>query len=222
MREIHVWTVHLAGLPTGGDLLDDDERSRWQRLRSAGLRERFAAAHWARRRILADRLGVDPAGLRFTTGRWGKPELAGHPVFHSLSHSGAVAMVAVSDAAPVGVDVEAVRPDLPAGRLARTFFRPDEAGSVAAAVDPPARYVRLWTRKEAAGKVTGVALDRALLVDAIGVGGRPAGIEDPTGARGAARIIDIEAPEGFLAAVAMLGGAPVTVRARALLLPVPA
>lgn len=237
MREIDVWTVHLAGLPAGGELLDDDERARWQRLRTAGLRDRFAAAHWARRRILADRLGVDPAPLRFATGRWGKPELADHRVFHSLSHSGEVAMVAVSDAGPIGVDVEAIRPDLPAGRLARTFFRPDEALAVAGAADPPARYVRLWTRKEAAGKVTGIGLDQALRIDAIetcdeaadpadeagaaGVAGRSVGIEDPAGARGTARVVDIEAPAGFLAAVAMLGGAPITVRA-ATLAPVPA
>lgn len=237
MREIQVWTVHLAGLPTGGELLDDDERARWVRLRTAGLRDRFAAAHWARRRILADRLGADPAGLRFATGRWGKPELADHKIFHSLSHSGEVAMVAVSDAGPVGVDVEAIRPDLPAVRLARTFFRPHEARGVAASTDPPARYVRLWTRKEAAGKVTGVGLERALRIDAddaddpddpdhtdhaddpddtadaSGIPGRPVGIEDPAGARGSARVVDIPAPEGFLAAAAMLGAAPVTVRA---------
>lgn len=233
MREIDVWTVHLAGLPTDGGLLDDAERTRWQRLRTAGLRDRFAAAHWARRRILADRLGGDPAGLRFTTGRWGKPELLDHRVFHSLSHSGEVAMVAVSDAGPVGVDVEAVRPDLPAGRLARTFFRPAEAGSVATAADPPARYVRLWTRKEAAGKVTGISLECALRIEvndatdatggtvASGAAGRPIDVEDPTGARVTSRLVDIEAPDGFLAAVAMLGGAAVIVRP-ATLQPVPA
>lgn len=227
MREIDVWTVHLGGLPVDGELLDDAERGRWQRLRTAGLRDRFAAAHWARRRILADRLGTDPAALRFTFGRWGKPELTDHRVFHSLSHSGKVAVVAVSDAGPVGVDVEAVRPDLPAERLARTFFPPDEARSVAAAADPPARYVRLWTRKEAAGKVTGIGLDRALridatdAIDATGSTGRPVGIEDPAGARGMARVVDIDAPEGFLATVAMLGAAPVAVRS-AMLRPVPA
>ena len=233
MREIDVWTVHLAGLPAGGELLDAAERGRWQRLRTAGLRDRFAAAHWARRRILADHLGVDPAGLRFVTGRWGKPELANQGVFHSLSHSGGVAMVAVSHAAPVGVDVEALRPDLPAGRLARTFFPPPEAGSVRAATDPVARYVRLWTRKEAAGKVTGIGLDRALAIevtdttdtsdttDTGGPVGRTVDVEDPAGVPEPVRMTDIDAPEGFLAAVAMLGGAPVTVRS-ATLAPVPA
>lgn len=219
MREIDVWTVHLGGLPADGELLDDAERERWQRLRTAGLRDRFAAAHWARRRILADRLGTDPAALRFTIGRWGKPEVADHRVFHSLSHSGEVAMVAVSHAGPVGVDVEVDRPDLPAERLARTFFPSDEARSVAAAADPPARYVRLWTRKEAAGKVTGISLDRALRIDAIdatGSTGRPVGIEDPAGDRRLARVVDIDAPEGFLAAVAMLGAAPVAVRSATL------
>jgi len=212
VREIDVWTVGLRGLPTTGDLLDDDERRRWQRLRMAGLRERFAAAHWARRMILARRLGVDPADLRFETGRWGKPELTDRAVFHSLSHSGEVAMVAVSSAGPVGVDIEAIRPDLPATRLARTFFRPHEVASVENAVDRPGRYIRLWTRKEAAGKVTGISLDRTLRIDAVGRPGRPVDLDCPDGGRGMARITDIDAPEGFLAAAALLGDEPFLVR----------
>jgi 4'-phosphopantetheinyl transferase len=171
VREIAVWTVHLDGLPTDGTLLDDEERRRWRRLRTAGLRDSFAAAHWVRRMVLADNLGMDPARLRFTSGPWGKPELADRALFHSFSHSRDMAMVAVSATDPVGVDIEAVRGDLPATRLARAFFRPSEARTVESAVDRPARYIRLWTRKEAAGKVTGICLDRTLRID-VGATGR--------------------------------------------------
>lgn len=212
MREIDVWTVQLTGLPAAGELLDDTERGRWRRFRTAELRERFAAAHWARRMILADRLGADPAGLRFTTGRWGKPELAGGSMFHSFSHSGSVAMVALSTVGPVGVDVEAVRPDLAALRLARTFFRPHEALTVEAAVDRPARYIRLWTRKEAAGKMVGTNLDRTLRVDVVGAGARPVELERLDGGRAVVRVNDIDAPDGFLAAAALPGAEPFVVR----------
>jgi 4'-phosphopantetheinyl transferase len=212
VREIDVWTVHLRGLPAGGELLDQQERGRWLRLRTGELRERFAAAHWARRMILGDRLGADPAGLRFVTGRWGKPELADRAVFHSFSHSGEVAMIAVSSTAPVGVDVESVRSDLPAVRLARSFFRSHEARTVEAAADRPARYIRLWTRKEAAGKVVGISLDRALRIDAAGIATRPVDLEHLDGGRGVGRITDIDAPVGFLAAAALLGDEPFAVR----------
>jgi 4'-phosphopantetheinyl transferase len=225
VREIAVWTVALDGLPTGGGLLDDEERDRWRRLRTAGLRDAFAAAHWARRIVLARTLGVDPGGLRFASGRWGKPDLVEGRLFHSLSHSGRIAMVAVSPDAPVGVDVEQVRPGLPAVRLAGTFFRPAEAGWVQAAADPAARYIRLWTRKEAAGKVTGICLDRSLRIDVGGdpgvqvagrSGGRPLPVvlEQIDGRPAAAAVVDIDAPAGFLAAAAMLGREPFGVRMR--------
>lgn len=212
MREIAVWTVHLDGLPTDGTLLDDEERRRWRRLRTAGLRDSFAAAHWVRRMVLADNLGMDPARLRFTSGPWGKPELADRALFHSFSHSRDMAMVAVSATDPVGVDIEAVRGDLPATRLARAFFRPSEARTVESAVDRPARYIRLWTRKEAAGKVTGICLDRTLRIDVGGDGPRVVGLERVDGSGAMAGIIDVAAPEGFLAAAAMLGEEQFTVR----------
>ena len=212
MREITVCTVHLSGLPTDGGLLDDVERERWQRLRTAAQRDTFAAAHWARRILLADSLGTDPSGLRFTTGRWGKPELASGELFHSFSHSRDVAMVAVSSADPVGIDIEQVRSGLPAARLAQTFFRPAEARAVESAADQPARYIRLWTRKEAAGKVTGISLDRTLTIDVAGDGPRNIDLERVDGRRAKARVADIAAPDGFLAAAAMLGEQPFAVR----------
>ncbi|MFN8197114.1 MAG: 4'-phosphopantetheinyl transferase superfamily protein [Nakamurella multipartita] len=221
MREIGVWTVDLHGLPADGELLDEDELARWRRLRTAGLRARFAAAHWARRTILGDCVGIDPAALRFTTGRWGKPELADGSIFHSLSHCGAVAMVAVSADAPVGVDIEAVRPDLPAGRLARTFFPAPEARAVEAAADPPARYIRLWTRKEAAGKVVGLNLDRTLRIGVVDTATGPVPLERLDGGPAVGRITDIAAPGALLAAVARLGPEPFTVRMSSLA-PVPA
>jgi 4'-phosphopantetheinyl transferase len=212
VREIAVWMVHLDGLPTDGALLDDEERRRWLRLRTAGLRDTFAAAHWVRRMILAENLGTDPAGLRFTSGRWGKPELADRALFHSFSHSRDMAMVAVSATDPVGVDIEAVRGDLPATRLARTFFRPSEARTVESAMDRAAHYIRLWTRKEAAGKVTGICLDRTLRIDVDGEGPRRVDLEHVDGSGAMARVIDVAAPDGFLAAAAMLGEEPFTVR----------
>ena len=212
MREIAVSTVHLSGLRTDGALLDDVERERWQRLRTAALRDTVAAAHWARRMILAENLGSDPAGLRFATGRWGKPELVNRALFHSFSHSGDVAIIAMSPADPIGVDVEKIRSDLPAIRLAGTFFRPCEARAVESAADQPARYIRLWTRKEAAGKVTGISLDRTLVIEVDGDGQRPIDLEHVDGSPAKARVTDIDAPDGFLAAVAMLGAEPFAVR----------
>lgn len=53
--------------------------------------------------------GIDPSAHPFCRTPEGKPYLAGSPVEISLSHSGSWAVCALSDA-PVGVDIEAIRP----------------------------------------------------------------------------------------------------------------
>jgi 4'-phosphopantetheinyl transferase len=80
----------------------------------------------------------------------------------------------------------------------------------------PGRYQRLWTRKEACGKASGVPVMGAvtLAVD-------PAGVCTPApgsaGERYGARtcwVSDYPAPDGYLAAVAMQGRRPFTVDSR--------
>ena len=68
---------------------------------------RLAPAADALHRVLAVYLGEDPARIRLETGAQGKPRLAdpqGQLRFN-LSHSGEIALVAVSGEAEVGVDV---------------------------------------------------------------------------------------------------------------------
>jgi phosphopantetheinyl transferase len=73
---------------------------------------RLTASSSALRRVLAVYLGEEPARIRLERGEHGKPRLAdpqGRLRFN-LSHSGEIALVAVSGEFEVGVDVEAVRP----------------------------------------------------------------------------------------------------------------
>ena len=88
-------------------------------------------------------------------GGHGRPELPGGPHFSLSHHSGGFAVLAVSDL-PVGVDAEPVtdrRPIIP-----RRFLLPDELEWLGE--DPsPERFVRLWTRLEAALKADGRGFD---------------------------------------------------------------
>lgn len=85
------------------------------------------------------------------------------PAFVSLGRSDGLTVVAVTDEAPVGVDVERVRADSPAD-------------------------LRAWVRAESLVKATG----HGLIID-------PATIDAPR------RTIDLAAPDGFVAAVTILG-----------------
>jgi hypothetical protein len=89
-------------------VLDGTELGRASALTLACHRRRFIVAHAAARLIIGHRLGVPPGQIRWRYGEHGKPELAGErgavPV--SLSHSGDLAMFAVTRGRRVGVDVQ--------------------------------------------------------------------------------------------------------------------
>ena len=123
---------------------------RLNKLRGNALRESVTAEILCRE-LYALFPGPKPP-FHLTDGLYGRPMLCGSPLFPSLTHSGEWAAAAVADV-PVGVDIQCIRP-LSAGVLKR-MFRPEE---LAWAGDDPARQIRLWTMKEAYGKMLGVGI----------------------------------------------------------------
>jgi 4'-phosphopantetheinyl transferase len=171
----HVWRVPLddvsqleAYLPT----LSAEEQARADRFFRDVHRRRFVIAHGALRRILADYLDVMPGVLEFVTGEHGKPALtpiAGPQpaaVEFNLSHSGDLALVAVTRANPVGVDVEQWDEGVECLELAERFFSPNERRALRALAKAPnhvvAGFFAAWTRKEAYLKATGHGIVRGL------------------------------------------------------------
>lgn len=74
----------------------------------------------------------------------GKPYFPDHPgKWFSLTHSGGIALCALSDAGPVGVDVEVVRPHREG--LPRYAFSEEELAEFDGSWED---FARLWTRKE--------------------------------------------------------------------------
>jgi 4'-phosphopantetheinyl transferase len=205
-------------------VLDAGERRRAAACRSADDRRRFVLAHAAARHIAAHRLGAPPAGIRWEHGPHGKPRLAGRwtGAQLNLSHSGALAMVALTAARPVGVDVQRVLPHLDTAAMARRYFPPCEAESVAAEPDPvrrAERFALLWARKEALVKAYGGRLTQGLRVPVHDLGtaapdpyhpaaGCPVVGDGPDGWARGHRITDLPAPPGYRAAVALAGTAP--------------
>ena len=100
------------------------------------------------------RAGASDADVAY--GEGGKPFLPGGEAFFSLSHSGDMAVCAVS-CAPVGVDVEAVRHFR--DDLAAFVFHQGEIEAVRAdGNDPDGRFTALWTVKESVMKYDGSGL----------------------------------------------------------------
>lgn len=219
--EVHAWRVAVAASAADDAdaiaTLSEAERERAGRLRFAADRDRFVAAHAALRRILASYLDVEPSLLAFGAGPHGKPFVAGpehgRSLRFSLSHSGAIALIAVSREREVGVDVEQVRARDDLEGFVVRYFSPHERAAIDAA--PPAERLRLffetWTLKEAYLKACGDGLLRELDAFDVTVGDaqpRLLAVRDRPGdeARWALRRLEPRAGHAAALAVAGSGG----------------
>lgn len=168
---VHIWALPLDSPPERiaalAATLSTDERERADRFSLEHLRHRFIAGRGGMRAVLANYLQAAPAQLEFTYTSRGKPSLGGDAagrLHFNLAHSHNLALLAVTRVAPLGVDVEKVRPFPNAGDIAERFFA---AGEIAAfkTLPPDARdaaFFHLWTRKEAWLKATGDGIAESL------------------------------------------------------------
>ena len=169
--EVHVWRVALDrfGACNGSrlDELSEAEHLRASRFRFAADRKRFLGSHTALRSILATYLDAAPRTLEFGEGLHGKPllraPLHGAALRFSLTHSGSLALVAVTRGREVGVDIEHVRPVKDVLGVAASFFSPKERDALARiAQDYRLRaFLATWVLKEAYLKACGEGLLRS-------------------------------------------------------------
>ena len=135
----------LPGLPELERAASPDRLERSRRMRG-NARLRCLGAGWLLRRAFGPR--------EYRRNEWGRPELAdGGPRF-SLSHSGSLVMLAVSDA-PCGCDIEERRADRPLARIAERHFHPAAFADFRRLGASPELFYRFWTLGESYMKGVG-------------------------------------------------------------------
>jgi len=203
MTAVDVWSADLD-LPPAIDpgCLPAAERRRGAALRTPRLRARWLAARLAVRRVLSHHLGEAPERIELRLGHRGKPALAdpAATLCFNLSHSGALALIAVAERREVGVDVEERQGGRDFLRLAELGL--DAAASAEIREAPPERraaaFYAAWVRREAVGKCLGTGL------------GPPPPDPPPVSVNG------LEVGREHAAALAIAGTAPPIVRRRSL------
>jgi len=214
---VHVWCAALdlpeQALQPLAALLSADERNRARTFRFERDRQRWIARRGLLRQLLGRYLEVNPAELRFVYGPRGKPALPAPeaPVFN-LSHSGGIALFAISAAGSVrlGVDVELIRSDLAHLPLAQRYFSPAEQAALQALPKSQqlAAFFRCWTRKEAFVKALGEGLSVPLDSFDVSLSSAEAQLlawRHPAAAQTACTLFDLEPAPGFAAALAVIG-----------------
>ena len=213
--QVHVWTVSLsaerAALAELSAILTTDERTRADRFRTPQLRRRFIVARAILRRLLSTYLRVDASALRLCYGEHGKPYItSASGLCFNLSHAEDAAIYAIASGREVGIDIEATARDVDIDGVARQAFSSRECEAMTA-LAPGARrdaFFRIWTRKEAYVKARGEGLSyptRSFSVSPCADDDTLIGDERDEEARHRWRVIGLDAPPGFTAALGAKG-----------------
>jgi 4'-phosphopantetheinyl transferase len=165
---VDVWRVSLdqplPAVERCAQVLSPDERTRAAQFHFERDQRRFTLARGTLRRILAHYLGVAPQTIPFQYNAHRKPGLdaAGYPVTpqFNLSHSGSLAVYAVTTERAVGIDIEAIHPITDFVQLVERFFSAQEHAMFQSLPDAQrlAAFFAGWVRKEAYIKARGLGL----------------------------------------------------------------
>jgi 4'-phosphopantetheinyl transferase len=140
------------------------------------------------RRVLAGYLDEDPAAIELRLGEHGKPALAEWPprLHFNLSHSGMLALIALTRNGEVGVDVEREDVERDFARLAERFLEAEQADALrrVPVEEQKAAFYAAWVRREAVAKCHGTGLGATQPV-------RPVSVRD------------LETDSGYAAALAL-------------------
>lgn len=164
--EVQVWSAWLRATPASlaamAETLSEDEKERAARFHFERDRHCYICGRAWLRMIVGRCLNLAPAEVRFQYNPNGKPLLRG--LHFNLSHCEDLALIAVSRAGRVGVDVERVRVLEDAGELVAQFFSARErvAFDSLPSEKQPQAFFNLWTRKEAWLKATGDGIGHLL------------------------------------------------------------
>ena len=165
---IHIWCANLDlsihEIEMFCQTLSADEKNRAQRFHFEEHRQFFIASRGILRAILSRYSGIDPHQIQFNYGSRGKPEIAEscgvNKLKFNLSHSGKVALYAITNAREIGIDIEKIHPIADAEQIAKRFFSAKEFEwlSQLSPSEKPAAFFDLWTCKEAYLKAIGEGL----------------------------------------------------------------
>lgn len=148
--------------------LSRQERHRADQFLFADKRNQFVCTRARLRQCLALGSGLPADEIEIKTDASGKPYLAGQArstdIHFNISHTNGLALIAITRAQPVGIDVESVAQNVQHTRLAENYFSTREKNAIASLPPEqvPAAFFACWTRKEAVLKAVGVGFAHGL------------------------------------------------------------
>jgi 4'-phosphopantetheinyl transferase len=211
-----VWWASLDdAVPALAALLDVAELRQVEAHRNDDDRRRALLARALLRLGAAHHAGAELRDVAVVTicdrcgGPHGRPRVrvGGESVEASVTHGGDVVGVAVAAGFRVGLDVEPLEQQLPAD-LEEWVLAPSERPATHRESDRTRSLLRLWTRKEALLKASGVGLGVPMTDVVLSRADEPPALLAATEACGIGPevvLVDLHARRGHLASLALLG-----------------
>ncbi len=167
-KSLHIWHIPLlCELTHKGedyDLLGEIEKVRANSFIDAIAKQKFIDVHVAVRRILASYLSIPVKQLALDISPLDKPILAPRlydlDLRFNLSHSGDMAVFAITIGADVGIDLEQINIKRKIAGIAQRYFSEQTLDALMSLAEPQQKmaFLRVWTQYEAYKKAQGQGL----------------------------------------------------------------
>ena len=212
--ECEVWTAEVAARrPVHDSLLDEVELARVDAMHRPLDRARFVVGAAVLKCAVAVHAGCPASSVQVDRrcptcgGQHGRPRVPGTDLHVSVSHSGPLVVVALTDAAPVGVDIEYRLTNrlLPAARDVVTASEP---------IVGPGDLLTYWCRKESVVKATGDGVRVPLREVVVSPADERARLESFRGQPLSAFVTDLNLGAAYAAALTILSPDEITIRIR--------
>jgi 4'-phosphopantetheinyl transferase len=162
---IHIWKIQFSDFSNQQEILrkalSTDEQKRATRFHFKIDKQRYLICKAFLKIILSRIMGIETAQVDFTFSEHGKPYLKDRSQIHfNISHSGDIGLIAITDVAPIGVDVEQHRDQMELKKIANRFFSKEEVAELMELPDESRLkgFFNCWSRKEAFIKAIGLGL----------------------------------------------------------------
>lgn len=212
--DCEVWVAELSQRrPAHDAMLDDVERERAEAFLRPDDRKRFVVGVALLKLAVAHRTGRPASSVHVDRrchlcgGPHGRPRVLGTDAHVSVSHSGSLVAVALTNARPVGVDIEhrAVGRVLPLARDVVTASEP---------LCRPEDLLTYWCRKESVVKATGDGLQVPLPEVVVSSAGARARLVSYRGEPLAAFMTDLDVGDAYAGTLTVLSTNRITVHLR--------
>ena len=157
---IHIIKANLAEVrPLHTHWLNSSELQRLDSLKNTIAAQQFVASRNLLHNVLSSYIQVSPDILQLATRPGGKPFITnnGHTLEFNLSHSNGIALLAVSQKIPLGIDIELIKSSRQTLNIAARIFSPAEYNRLLK-TSPPLQelcFYEMWTEMEARQKAYG-------------------------------------------------------------------